>query len=398
MKRRMILCALLLAFATTGCGSPISAVSTGRKAGTWRTTTARTTGRSRQIVEAPPVNQPQAAQAAPQPAAPPAPAEVVAPAHAFDLPAGVPRLTFSADGTRAAGSGDGCIHLWAVSDWKELIEMQLPAREQILVGFASDGKFLYSLGLTDRTFRTWSLTTGKQVSEAPLLAKELEQILGFSPDGRYLAVRVQSGLLLIDPRSGKVARELEPLVPGEQLSPFSSAWAFSPDGKQFAIVANKCSFVVWDVETGKGVVRGPAKGGTPNPSPRDPARTLGHVINILQFSPDGRCIATSTYPNTLPIQIWDAATGRLMRELVSRATQTWGCTWLQDGTLVVAQLENMEQFDVVTGKIIKEFRTKPWIGGIQHATPDGRYIVYYFPDSPTGVRAYLCPLPESKKP
>jgi hypothetical protein len=60
MKRRMFVYAWLLVFAASGCWGPVSAVSSGR-----RTTTSRTTARSRQIVEAPPVRPQQAVQAAP---------------------------------------------------------------------------------------------------------------------------------------------------------------------------------------------------------------------------------------------------------------------------------------------------------------------------------------------
>lgn len=76
--------------------------------------------------------------------------------------------------------------------------------------------------------------------------------------------------------------------------------AFSPDGKT-VVFENGVSIHLWDTETGK----------TLDVSHVDPTNetdaTLENVINALEFSPDGKRLASGTFSGD--VQIWNAETG-----------------------------------------------------------------------------------------
>jgi WD40 repeat protein len=315
----------------------------------------------------------------------PTPVATEKPFHEYALPEHIVALYLSPDGTRVAGAGNGTIRVWTVPDWKDVIEMQLPDKGGAVLAFATDGKALVSYGISDRKIRTWNLANGKQTNECALPRQDLERVIGFAPGGTSLALHVRSGLILVDSKTGAVAAELAPGTPGEQPSPFPYSCEFSPDGKRFAAIVNKTQFAVWDVATGKQLVR--RRADTPPNIPE---------MNILKFSSDGSRIATATEPNPKPIQVWDAATGELLRELTGTAAPSWGFTWMPNGTLIARQPENMVTFDVGTGKVIQEFRTTPWLGGIRERTADGKYFLFLAPVNYVSSRAYFCRLPETK--
>lgn len=74
---------------------------------------------------------------------------------------------------------------------------------------------------------------------------------------------------------------------------FAVAW--SPDGKQVAAGGNKSTILIWDVTSGKLLVR-----------------YVGHqqAASSLAWSPDGSRIASGSYDTS--VQIWGASTGKLL--------------------------------------------------------------------------------------
>lgn len=310
------------------------------------------------------------------------------------LPTGVgiyAPVTFSSDGKRMAGGGNGAIHVMTVPDGKEVIQMQLPNKEPAFVAFADEGKSLFSVSATDKMIRAWSLTTGKQVSECALpRANELGWVIGFSPGGQYLALKLKTGIVLVDPQSGKVVGEFEGAGPGD-LSPAEKflGGGFSPDGKRFAARQGDGRFAVWECASGKRLVQSREKlpGGRGD-------------FTFLSFSPDGKRLATSVgLASAGSIQIWDAMTGELRGELARPvSSMLGGFAWMPDSKSLVRRESNVVAVDVATGKIVHEFKPNSWLGGMVGATPDSRYFVFNSPVNYTNFALVFCRLPEWKKP
>ena len=203
-------------------------------------------------------------------------------------------VAFSPDSKLIATHGEpGAITLWRVAD-------QRLARAPIVVGDASlegiafmpDGRTLV-VGDDSGTISRWDVKTGAHVGKDLVVAGDQIVSMGVSHDGRLLAAGTFSGAVLVwDAATG---------VPfGSRLSADSTpVWdvAFSPDGRLLASAADR-SAALWDL-SGRhaiGVPLGPA----------------GDVSTAVAFRPGGKQFAVGRYQGS--VGIFDAST----REEVAR--------------------------------------------------------------------------------
>jgi WD40 repeat protein len=110
--------------------------------------------------------------------------------------------------------------------------------------------------------------------------------LAFSPDGTLLAAAVRNGpVLLVDPRSGRVARTIVPSPSDTAISV-----AFSPDGSLLATASWASIATLWDSRTGRQVGRRflVAAGGA----------------GSIAFDPTGRMLATTGDA----VRLWSVST------------------------------------------------------------------------------------------
>jgi len=196
--------------------------------------------------------------------------------------------TFSPDGRVFCLGGDwGTAKVWDTATGKE--RFTLPGR---ISGaqFSSDGARLATVG-AEHVARIWSVENGREVRTLRGHAEMVEHVR-FSPDNRLVATADHDGVVKL--WSAGNGREV---LPGD-----SWTWGgcYSPDGKRLASISNPIlDLRVWDAESGAELLRF-------RPG-------MEHVCLALQFSPDGRFLATGGGGGD--VRLWDSTTGREIRRL-----------------------------------------------------------------------------------
>ena len=221
-------------------------------------------------------------------------------------------VAFSPDGrTLATGSWDATAKLWDTATGREIRELRGHTFWIESVAFSPDGRLLATASL-DGTAKLWEVATGREVAsikgvtETAGGGKDTEQLqcVGFSPDGRLLAVGGRNATTrLVDVESGKIVRIIE--------------------GVPYLARAN---------------------------THRERARHTAMVKSVA-FSPDSRLLATGSADNR--VMFWDVATGRHVRTLGSKARGMISVAFGPSGLLFAAGGNALETWDVSTGRQLR---------------------------------------------
>jgi RNA polymerase sigma factor (sigma-70 family) len=223
-------------------------------------------------------------------------------------PPDAPVVVLSPDGKRLVschGSGPNdrtvTICCWNVEDGKLLWRLAEEDWARLVV-FSPDGR-------TVVTGRQWGskkhvtfrdAATGKPIAAKGQPPKLLGQPIGFSPNGRFLALLTgQGGVVLWEVGKDGIALRLPPpphrrdqayQVPDKLPGDF----AFTPDSK--AIIRRAAALQRWDLDTGKLVYAD--------------TESWGHTEDVtrLLFSPDGRWLASLAKDQTA--RLWEVSTAR----------------------------------------------------------------------------------------
>jgi RNA polymerase sigma factor (sigma-70 family) len=235
-------------------------------------------------------------------------------------------FALSPDGnTLAAGSHfkNNEVWLWDVRTGKSSKLPGIPSKDggqRRAIAFSPDGR-LVALGKYDEPIiHIWDVREGKEVRQikdkefGPLKRVQGLRLL-FSPDSKTLACGILSlgggvTLRLWDVASGKERRIFD--NHGAGISPD----AFSPDGKVLATANDPAAVCLFDMTTGKEL-----------------CRHSGHAgFGAVAFSPDGKLVVSGGGNDEDNfIDVWEAATGRLIRRFEGHHSWVSAATFAADG-------------------------------------------------------------------
>jgi RNA polymerase sigma factor (sigma-70 family) len=272
------------------------------------------------------------------------------------IPHGPGHQTFSAaisaKGDRiAAGTSEGAILYDAVTGR----EVFTANREVALsTAFAPDGKSFAS-GHT-RDLCVWDRVSGKQLFTVANDGRNVSY-LAYSPDGKWLAVRGITAIVLVEAQTGKLVSRLGETKGQEQVV---YAMAFAPDSKKLISADGPAkTATVWDLEKVTG------------------AKTFTHqgVVTDVAYAPDGRSIAVASGDGL--VTIWDLESDKPRAKIEWKTAGRHSLAYSPDGTVVAAaggRNNVVKLFDAKSGKELRTLEHTGYVVSVSYAA-DGHTLV-----------------------
>lgn len=279
--------------------------------------------------------------------------------------------SFTAGGIVNAYAEGGEVRL---RDWATGREIVLRTGEGTRAGAASvstDGR--RAVIVVGSETRVYDTLTGSLVSRFPppeVSINTRRDRPGFSPDGRFV----------VGVNCHGCAAALDEAETGRRLRTFKCnagnpcRTAFSRDGRLVAVSNSKETggaghVEIYAVADGRLVAR-------TQPAPDDYLE-----VNALAFSPDARFVVTggSDYTSVegAQVKVWDAATGRAVRELKGHTQFIHAVEWSGDGRLIATASADgtARLWDARTGAEVRRLggRAAP-VRDVQFS-PDGRFVL-----------------------
>jgi WD40 repeat protein len=220
------------------------------------------------------------------------------------------------------------------------------------------------------TVKVWDAATGKEVASLGELKNSGLVAIGFTPDGATLALsffrQIEEGarVELWDPYKGGLKQTIE-MDYGRMRPKF----AFSPDSKALA--------VLYAGEKDRDRTKSDLNGGVRlfDPATGETVRSLRghkHMAISLDFSPDGKLLATGGSQHDEDVRLWDMTTGNEVRVIPTGAVVP-AVAFSPDGKVLASGLGDgrLVLWDVATGEQLRALGGAPGSTLAVAFSPDG---------------------------
>jgi len=260
--------------------------------------------------------------------------------HKLVLDSGVNSLAFSPDGrtvvAAAASFSRGNLRLINVAAWNEVQAFGNQGSDTASVSFSPDGRQIAS-GDWGGAVRLWDAGTGALLRSYTGETGRVSA-LALAPDGRSLAIAQNvmhekgAPLSIWDLASGSQLRQVSELVQGKEHSPaMLETIAYAPDGRSIVSSSNWHNMQLWDTQTGKRLqtLQDRQFG-------KEKMTDIGVGMSLV-FSPDGSTILSGHEKfKDNPLNLWDAATGTIIRRFKGHLEPVWSVALSADGRLAAS--------------------------------------------------------------
>lgn len=209
----------------------------------------------------------------------------------------------------------------------------------------------------DGLIRVWDVRTGRLLRSVRGTGGTISDV-AVSPDGRLLASCTDSGadskVQLLDARTLRPHRTFE----AQEEGVFEVV--FSPDGRLLASGGRDHVVRLWDVRTGRLL------------------RSLeGHddAITALAFTPDGRRLASASAEHDSTVRLWDVRTGESLHTLAAHGDWVTSVAFAPGGATLASggRDHKLIIWDAGTGRKVRELRQPQMVYEIEFS-PDGRIL------------------------
>lgn len=280
------------------------------------------------------------------------------------------RLTFSSDGKLiASASDDDTVHLWKIDGEQfHVLQHQDNVRE---VAFAPDGKILASAS-KDKTVKIWRVEDGTLLKT--LAHPDSVRAVRFTRDGKFIITGDEDGKVAVWNSEGQLLKTFT-----AHRSAINNV-SISPDGRNLATASQDQEAKLWDLELILNDERN-------NPEYEPTQVFVGHTDKIwdVDFSPDGKLLATASSDNTA--RIWNLD-GSPQGKLSAHTTWVRSVSFSPDGqVLVTSSDDNTVKLWSLSGVLLKTFTGHDASVRSAAFAPDGKTIASGSDDSTIRLRS-----------